>query len=373
MSNACTGVDVEACPLSSCSVVRKNSPPQNGQPHYCRQRRSKKRASPATSPRRRLERIAFKLSDKCNTFSLEQRGATCYMAAATLMFGRVAMKYAASLDVKQYVRRSMANLWDEAQGDKEHEVCPNIPLDVRRRYLTLYEMRNKIFENSTTSPLGVTLLLEDVDLSGPPPSSGKGFLSGGKAPLFATALFWAAGISSSYTLKVFPDYEHYGLPGSLPKTYPKLQVLLHGGGRARWFYAHVAMARVMKKVLAKTDSGFQVVEFSFQERVHLPNAHHREMLEQILNEVYFSLLDAGLLVCCCFMSMAGWEGKHYSLRHVVGLYPCHASQSSLTWSICDTSKLGCNLHFRNGMRILHDNHGLAAFVNLGYVVSHRLG
>ena len=55
--------------------------------------------------------------NKCDTFTLQQRGKTCYGSFDPYVWTRV-IPYVSNVEdpIKLYVRRSMANLWDDAQG-----------------------------------------------------------------------------------------------------------------------------------------------------------------------------------------------------------------------------------------------------------------
>lgn len=140
------------------------------------------RSSARASARGKLARWARSVSPPCNTMNLVQRGGTCYMASATLAFGRTMMKRATDSRVREYVLLSMGNAHDRAQGKAADPACPNIPPKVRRYYAALQQKPKR----------DDLVIIRGNDLK--KTDAHPNMLSGGATHSFLAALMWSANI-----------------------------------------------------------------------------------------------------------------------------------------------------------------------------------
>jgi hypothetical protein len=151
--------------------------------------RKRKRTSPAPgrSPAAVRAKLMQNLRQRCTTFATSQRGPTCYMAAATLVFGRTLLKRAPQPDIRHYVLRAQAQAWDDALGPEERDTCPRIPESVRRYYERIYFYVEQYMKGT---PFHALIEHRDVYRTKRPNALVLG--DGGVPDFFLSALLWAA-------------------------------------------------------------------------------------------------------------------------------------------------------------------------------------
>ena len=316
---------------------------------------------PQKSPRKliALKKVRAALvasTQDCNAFSLAQRGGTCYMAAATLMFGRVAIKYARVQAVRDYVRRSMANAHDDAQGPADNAACPNIPLVVRKYTWAMNNARNKEYSNHSLYPPEpqveewtkprITPFLTSA--------TAASLTEGGQAAHFAAALFWASGVPCTL-------YAATVKGRAAPTTYCSHESR---------YNEHIfgAIATVIRERLVG-GVGFDVFDFA----LHNPSkglaiSTYRDYITQSMTLVHKSIARDGHELVCLFMAV---RNKEMTKGHAISFYPC-VKAGRLTWTMCNSwgSKGVCYLDVAAGIAVL-EKAGFSMLTKASYVVRHK--
>jgi hypothetical protein len=152
----------------------------------------------------KLWQVARELSpQKCSDFSLMQRGKTCFMSAATLLVGRTMMPYIKDDAVRRYVRYSMANAWEDAQGPVDDGSCPRIPKRVRQYYAALWDTTYMVpqFRTVKIEAHEMKCVANDTCVS-------KHLDKGGFLAQFITALLWGSDLPCTYTQRMMHWHDH---------------------------------------------------------------------------------------------------------------------------------------------------------------------
>ena len=118
------------------------------------------------------------------------------MAASTHLFGRIGLKYVGtdpkSKDIRDFVRLSMANLWDEAQGPSEDASCPRIPPLLLKYY---YSSRLFFIREFPLEPFVITVRKSEVTNAVVKGNSNiRSPFDGGNITAFLASLFWTTGL-----------------------------------------------------------------------------------------------------------------------------------------------------------------------------------
>lgn len=164
-------------PPSTISGSRKRSraalEPRAGGAHEERGARSARRSSS----------MAALLRKQCSTFSLVQRGPTCYMAATTLVIGRALLPHIEHAGLREFVLRSQGHADDEALPPEAAPACPRVPDAVGQFYFQYWHMwRAREVRN------GVPVRHRDVFRRPMLRRSGEGGIACG----FLSAMLWTA-------------------------------------------------------------------------------------------------------------------------------------------------------------------------------------
>ena len=280
------------------------------------------------------------------------------MSAATLMFGRFALKYTDqnAIALRNYVRQSMANRWDDAQGEQGHATCPRIPKRIRQYYAGLLDYIPSTHERYNT---GKVPFVESRDIKCVGTCDEASLLEGGYAGMFATALFWSADLPCVYhNIR----YTHNN------KAWPQCKV--DRDTRLRPFL-HTAMIQDLTAVLGKITAAnsFEIVDFEWGTSVQMNPRHHIRAFQESLQLVYDSVFYLGYTIQCVFLRLQtehpGTNGDHD--RHVIGMYPCH-KRSSLAWNICNSWGEECYQGLDSGMTLLAQTYGYTYLNGLSFVV-----
>ena len=273
------------------------------------------------------------------------------MSAATLMFSRVALTLTSHAAIRAYVRKSMANRWDDAQGREGDASCPRIPNSIRQYYFGLMKKRFASSSDDKYSP--ATIRQSDIDCV-PDCATSDLIGGGGYTSLFAVSMFWAAGLRCVYHFVTL-------------RTDTRWNLVVDGKNRD----FHRTLSNVVKKVSIGTN-GFQVVDVTFENPLRLAsNLQDHEVLEKALNDTYELLFSHGHAVRCCFINLNGMARTAHK-HHVVGVYPCHSSSPSsyfLSWSLCNTWGEECDPHLRRGMLRLENERHYHEWRGVSFIVS----
>lgn len=287
----CSRLSYSNCDTRKCVPVNRKSGP------YCRKR-------PLRSDKRKAgERIlsGWRKYQQCNTFSLEQRNGTCYMAAATLMFARTALHDCSSETIRRYVRLSMANAWSDAQGDES--TCPRIPLRIRQHYSDL--MKNLVLNKVdmvpfTRSDLTRDLAYDDIDL----------LTKGGQAWKFLTALFTASNINIKVVSGIF----------SFHSSMTELKTPTVFAHKTLFFAANVIIDRLKDHEYFLLNFRLRAFKTEFIEGAH-----------NFVNHVTEQSFKRGLRVKGIGVDLSRRSGG----GHVITGYPCQSS-SRPNWTMCNS-------------------------------------
>jgi len=120
----------------------------------------------------------------CRTFSLLQRGPTCFMASATLIVGRTLLPLIKKKNIRNFILRSHAEEWDEAYGPEGDATCPNIPASIRKYYFRY----SSLLSINPSVPSGTTFLHSHVNNQD---EYVRTFYGGHPGP-FLSSLLWAS-------------------------------------------------------------------------------------------------------------------------------------------------------------------------------------
>lgn len=270
-----------------------------------------------------LRQVARAVSPPCNDLSLQQRGGTCYMAAATLLFGRTVLPYVTSASLRRYVRLSMANRWDDAVGPRYDSTCPRIPVAVREYYSELYT----IVYDDLRRPIGEKHY-DQKDMRRPALGAIRvGMIEGGGAPEFLASLFWAAELPCRLTrshLSLTPD-------GRFVRD------------------TRASPLESMKHAFARMDASIPFTILDFFSNTGLAMGDF-DFVDALISDAYTHLSSRryavlGLLV--------GMDTADRSRGHVISLFPCLESWA-LEWAVCNTQDgRGCSFELRSMLEYLH--------------------
>jgi hypothetical protein len=226
------------------------------------------------------------------------------MAAATLVFARVALARCPDLGIRQYVRRSMANAWDEAQGHSRQDTCPRIPKSIRQHYADLLDR--------THNKLGI-FTSKGVACAATHSCKDKPLTDGGKSYAFLTALYWAAGMDLVLTklnVKAGTDAETVSLLGAFLAR-----------ETSRTTSTHLVNTRLFSKPLATE---------SFVRRVLAEGLSRTHQLQSVV------------LVLV---------NDQRTRAHVVTLFPCFR-RGALQWTFCNSWGDDCSRSLAQELRTL---------------------
>lgn len=143
-------------------------------------RRSSKRKRSKEEVRRI---VAASLRKRCSNFATDQRGPTCFMAAATLIVGRCLLNRIEKSEIRNYILHAQGQDWESAHGDVDDHMCPRLPSSIR----TYYE--RMVFYMKNTYARGE--LLEHKTIYRSQRMMGVSF-KGGHAAMFTSSILWAA-------------------------------------------------------------------------------------------------------------------------------------------------------------------------------------
>ena len=265
----------------------------------------------------------------CSDFSLRQRGTTCYMAAATLMFGRTVMDVCKVDDVRAYVRRSMGNAWDDAQGlnTPSQHTCPRIPQNIREYYaylersakyknvLNWFDMKTAQCVQTKTCPATPR---EPIDM----------VTHGGHANDFLVALMWASGIPCLYT------YVNTKLHPTTTQEPAKLNFDYSYMMKRRNATFDDFAKKMVKTMPRKMEDGpripFHVLHFSMKQGEGFRAPQDSRKVINILNELV-TIAEGKYMIVRGLLLSIGREGG----GHAVSIYPCYV-RGTLKWICCNT-------------------------------------
>lgn len=296
---------------------------------HCREYPKKRSSKPTRktskhldSGRRKVLSAVARTKMSCSDFSLIQRNGTCYMSASTLMFARIALRQCTSEHVRAYVRRSMANAWDDAQGRASESTCPLIPKRVRQFYALMLKTNGKV---SNIRDAKDVQSYADVKLT-----------EGGTPEYFLVALFWASGIDCLYTSRRLKDREDAPLRESifehvlssihaLPPSHPFYVLNLH------MKFDGLLIPKDVRKMLRVLNFAFGVA---------------RGRLVGVLMKFF----------------------KSNNMGHVVSLYPCY-SKGVLSWVCCNSWSDKCSKQgFVEFVKDLHVNRDYRYFYGVSLIL-----
>ena len=223
------------------------------------------------------------------------------------------MKQCKSDAVRQYVRKSMANAWDDAQGASTDASCPRIPKAIRQFYSGGAEK----FEHYYSPKV---FRKEEVKCAGSYTCTEKQLMWGGKASVFLTALFWAS-------------YDDWDV--KKPCTLMTLAVDVDTDG---WVTKEKrgCVVRFVVAALAKVHKiPFQVFDFFFVPGLTADTSRLELMLEGIYNIVVSRSMHVhGIILGLC-------DPKNTSRAHAVTLFPC-TRNARLNWTFCNSWGMPCS-------------------------------
>lgn len=298
-------------------------------------------------PKKSLKHILKRAiqKNKCDTFTLQQRGKTCYMAASTLMFGRVVIPYVSNVEdpIKLYVRRSMANLWDDAQGPLSSS-CPRIPLRIRQFYTML-----RYFENHETYPVlpNLPYVLERKDFSYAEDVYERISMQGGVSHLFFVSMCWASNIPCRLTLQTVDLDAAVDLND-----------------------------RMYESIHANSFSGGFLVSYFLLSLDGDPGAAVSDgYLEFLLHNLYSRLSKQKVELCGVLMSVSKVVNGNLK-SHSVSAYPCLESYVNkhknkklrYQWVMCNTNDDVCHSNLRKGLQNLEFQKGYDALDRIAFIV-----
>ena len=340
------------CPLTNCVLVHRS-----GRPHNCRKKpsprkkasrskerppkknppanSSKKKKPPANSKKKKTPAI-FSLKKKlwsavkkhksnCSDFSLKQRNGTCYLAAATLMFGRTAMDVCKVDDVRAYVRRSMGNAWDDAQGldIPSQNTCPRIPRTIREYYAYLTKRRTFQSMMNRFTKVGARCV-ETKTCSGATVEP-VNLIDGGEPDRFLVALMWASNIDCLYTNLYISLYPTKVLN---PRGHAVLNFKYDYAMKKPHATFNQFAAKIVK-TLPKTHP-FHVLHFAMHGRngYEAPQDSHKVL--DVMNDLVDVAGANKMTIQGVGISIGNADGGH-----AVSVYPCYMG-GTLKWVSCNS-------------------------------------
>lgn len=264
----------------------------------------------------------------CDHTALRQRGRTCYMSSATLLFGRVALPHVASSahtqSVRNYIAHSMRDLWDQAQGKEEDETCPRIPKRVRQYYSVLRDARLTYHDDPYVvtrgeySAAAKTAEVDELVLA-----------RGGYPHLFTAALFWAASLPC--------DLAMYGV--ELDRDQRAVADV-----RRSDLAAHLAETAADTFARRRRRGHFYVLHVFFMARVHQRGVA-LAYVSPLLRALRARLAEREYDLRAALLSATNDDG---SRKHTVSAYPCAEEE----WTLCDTRDGVCFSTLAEGARAL---------------------
>lgn len=291
------------------SLQKKASRPHK--PTKAKSSKTPKKKTPLASAKQKVWSFAQKVTKPCDDFALKQRNGTCYMAAATLMFGRVALTHCKSEGVRQYVRRSMANAWDDAQGSSNDEFCPRIPKAIRQFYSDLRDNVKFYLHENRVYHIG------DMGCALYQTCSDKELMQGGVPSCFLTALFWA-----SYS----------SLVGNKPCTLTTRAVNIDTYSGTLEHFLRRKVLKDLRKI------PFQIVDLVIKPGLSLNANTIVPILTFTLKVVYETMTKRSMHLHGVMLTMVTEDG---SSGHVISLFPC-LKGGDLRWTFCNSWGDACS-------------------------------
>ena len=236
------------------------------------------------------------------------------MAAATHLFGRIGLKLGVSpetKDIRDFVRLSMANLWDEAQGPAHEASCPRIP----RRFLHYYWSFRAIL-NEAKYPLESTIASytkETVERRIHEKNyEHKSPLHGGNCVAFLASLFWTTNLPCIVFQKTV-TVQGGGGTGDLVAVQPFRYAL------------HLKIAYTVETGMhaIQTAQSFGLFDFVFRlsndnNNTHLSTEQHGHEFHQMLIQLHRTLAPPLALVAV----LINFVRYDMTAVHTVSAYPC---------------------------------------------------
>ena len=282
-----------------------------------------------TSPNDKLKSAGKKIIQiskaQCSDFSLAQRNGTCFMAASTLLFARAALKSCKALDVRQFVRRSMANAWDDAQGPNTDGLCPRIPKIIRQYYAALSMDITELSTGWALKKYDHTMLNACVSTRS---CTEKTLMKGGYADMFLVALFWASDPSSC----VFISQKVYVKDCVVKYPY------MRGYNRQLQELVSGIILKNCKKVFEKWTvlSVYQISDCVID--------------EESLSSGFEASKTQGVRVYGVLLHM---YSTSRTMGHVLSAYPCY-SGGVLKWILCNSWGDACSRSFKDTFHKLRE-------------------
>lgn len=257
---------------------------------------------------------------------MQQRGGTCYMASATLVFARGALDACKHAEIRHFVRRSMGHAYDDAMGFSWEHTCPRMPKVLRQTYANA-------LEKFTARTRGTVMVYtqKSLDCARDSTCTEKALLRGGQAGRFLVSLLLAADMPCVFTmlwcpmneLRMFieqpPELRNLGPVGYGDKVVRGLRATAAAQGVCAAFHL-VEMQMVW--------SGLTIDEVDLLERL-LSAMHRRASKDRMRVE------GATIAV----------SNKNDPTRaHAIATFPCTASLLSgeLKWICCNSWRKTCS-------------------------------
>ena len=337
----CAKRPVSECAPNECVRVRRS-----GKLHHCRKYPSKKSNKKTTKTSKKSNKKKRTLSSaqtkvwsalrkrkmSCSDFALTQRNGTCYMAAATLMFSRVALKSCNVEDVRKYIRFSNANEWDSAHGQTSDQSCPRIPKKIRQYYAFLQNTGVKRYtvhrmKRSDAAAAYHNLVVEKTDMQ-----------QGGHPGNFLVAIFWAAEIDCLYTFLRMP-------------LLARSRTMTGGWGKT-------PMELIRERVLKMSNRHpFHVLDCEMEDDGGFRLADECGKMLEVLNDAVDAAGSRNFMLQGVLITVAG-----QSSAHVIAVYPCYSSGGALKWICCNSWGESCSrADFESFFKNLHDTRGYSVF------------
>lgn len=342
----CAGRARDSCLAEGarCRVVRRSSRARE----HCRIRRgATSRSATSRSARLRrardeLRRRSRELAPRCGDFSLVQRGNTCYLSSATLVVGRTLLPYVRDEAVRRHVRLTIANRWDDAQGDVTEATCPRIPTEVRQIYANLEKHVNAYLDDPDANYRARHLDRRSLTCARDRTCPTQAFTSGGFAAPFLVALLWAGRVRCRYTMHCL----WYRRPSTELRHYPE----------------GTAPIAAVRRTLSKIDPSipFHVVEFSSP----LEYSADTSVLAELLEEGYAHLRNRRHATLAVLLDLVNSDGTR---AHTVTLFPCLRGRT-LHWTLCNTWRPRCQSDLWAALRALEAERGYRQVTGLTFVV-----
>lgn len=267
----------------------------------------------------------------CSTFALTQRNDTCYMAAATLLFARAALRQCVDADVRRFVRLSMANAWDRAQGDASDPTCPLVPKKIRQCYADL-AAEPDVFGVQLRTARDLTCARTKTCVEPP-------LALGGSQDKFLVALFWAAKLRCQFKKVVL-----------LLDERERVQFPRAGRGTR-------AIDFVVDQLPPAAPAGAHVVVDAYMDGDGI-DADATALLDMLGDAFRRSRLEGVLMALT-----RGAEGA----GHTLSLYPC-LSGGALAWTVCNSWGDDCAPRLEPVLRAMRDREGYSMVKNLTFLV-----